>query len=64
MSMYAGDTGSHPRLRGLVTEADLAAAELHWPGMRAFLLSLPSAERPRTFLDLVWRFEAARRRAS
>ena len=49
-----------PSLRGLVTEADLPEAEREWPGLQAFLFGLPSQERPRTFLDLVWRFESWR----
>jgi hypothetical protein len=49
-----------PVLQGLVTEADLPEAEREWPGLRAFLFGLPSGERPKTFLDLVWRFESAR----
>jgi hypothetical protein len=60
--MLGSDRKTGPRLRGLVTEADLAAAEQEWPGMRAFLLALPRAEWPLTFLDLVWRFEASRLR--
>jgi hypothetical protein len=60
--MLGCDTKTAPRLRGLVTEADLAAAEHEWPGLRAFLLALPTGERPVTFLELVWRFEASRPR--
>ena len=44
-------------LRGLITEADLPAAEAEWPGLQAFLGALPANDRPATFLDLVWRFE-------
>ena len=47
-------------LRGLITEADLPAAEHEWPGLSVFLSKLPAAERPPTFLELVWRFEAWR----
>jgi hypothetical protein len=47
-------------LRGLVTEADLPQAEQEWPGLRGFLDRIPPAQRPRTFLDLVWRFECWR----
>jgi hypothetical protein len=49
-----------PALQGLVTEADLPAAEREWPGLRAYLFGLPTGQRPKTFLDLVWRFESAR----
>ena len=49
-----------PSLRGLITEADLPAAEQEWPGLRAFFQSLPATDRPSTFLDLVWRFETSR----
>jgi hypothetical protein len=44
-------------LLGLVTAADLPAAEREWPGLRAFCDALPSNQVPRTFLELVWRFE-------
>jgi hypothetical protein len=50
-------------LRGLITDADLPAAELEWPGLRAFFIELPREERPPTFLELVWRFEAWRDKA-
>jgi hypothetical protein len=50
-------SGWLPPLRGLITEADLPAAEREWPGLRAFFAALPVADRPPTFLDLVWRFE-------
>jgi hypothetical protein len=53
-------TADTPSLRGLVTETDLPAAEREWPGLQAFLFGLPKGQRPRTFLDLVWRFEAFR----
>ena len=49
-----------PVLQGLVTEVDLPEAEREWPGLRAFLFGLPTGQRPKTFLDLVWRFESAR----
>jgi hypothetical protein len=52
--------GWTPGLRGLVTDADLPAAELEWPGLRAFFRDLPESDRPPTFLDLVWRFETWR----
>jgi hypothetical protein len=44
-------------LQGIVTEADLPAAEKEWPGLRAFLEHLPIDQRPATFLELIWRFE-------
>jgi hypothetical protein len=47
-------------LRGVVTEADLPDAEQEWPGLQEFLSRLPDAERPATFLELVWRFECWR----
>lgn len=47
-------------LRGLITDADLPKAEEEWPGLLAFLDALPEADRPPTFLELVWRFEAWR----
>ena len=50
-----------PPLKGLVTEADLPLAEENWPGLREFFRRIPSHQRPRTFLDLVWRFECWRR---
>jgi hypothetical protein len=53
-------TADAPSLRGLVTEADLPAAEREWPGLQAFLFGLPKGQRPRTFLDLVWRFDSQR----
>ncbi len=49
-----------PPLRGLVTEADLPLAEEDWPGLRDFLRRIPTHQRPRTFLDLIWRFECWR----
>ena len=49
-----------PSLRGLITDADLPQAEMEWPGLRAFFVELPLQQRPATFLDLVWRFEAWR----
>jgi hypothetical protein len=53
-------TPSPPALRGLITDADLPKAEEEWPGLLSFLGNLPAAERPATFLDLVWRFETWR----
>ena len=50
-------------LRGLVTDADLAEAEQEWPGLNNFLDHLPFAQRPGTFLELVWRFECSRNHA-
>jgi hypothetical protein len=50
-------------LRGVVTEADLGAAEQEWPGLRRFFDRIPPIQRPRTFLDLVWRFERWRESA-
>ncbi|HEY0710090.1 MAG TPA: hypothetical protein VGG33_24985 [Polyangia bacterium] len=44
-------------LEGFITDADLPAAECEWPGLQAFFLSLATDDRPRTFLDLIWRFE-------
>jgi hypothetical protein len=49
-----------PALQGLVTEADLPEAEREWPGLQAFLFGMPTGDRPKTFLDLVWRFESWR----
>ncbi len=57
-------TADAPSLQGLVTEADLPAAEREWPGLRAFLFGLPRTQRPKTFLDLIWRFESARTAAA
>jgi hypothetical protein len=50
-------------LRGVVTEEDLPEAEREWPGLLAFMREIPPAERPRTFLELVWRFECWREAA-
>jgi hypothetical protein len=61
--MFGMDNRTAPRLKGLVTDADLAEAEQLWPGLQAFLFGLPSSERPETFLNLVWRFETARQAA-
>jgi hypothetical protein len=47
-------------LRGLVTDVDLDQAEQEWPGLNAFFAHLPFAQRPATFLELVWRFECWR----
>jgi hypothetical protein len=44
-------------LEGFITDADLPAAECEWPGLQAFFLNLSVDDRPRTFLDLIWRFE-------
>jgi hypothetical protein len=41
-------------VRGFITERDFASAECEFPGIRAFYLGL--AEKPLTFLELVWRF--------
>jgi hypothetical protein len=49
-----------PALKGLITDADLPTAEEEWPGLLTFFRALPLDERPCTFLDLVWRFEAWR----
>jgi hypothetical protein len=49
-------------LKGFITEADLPQAEAQWPGLLEFLRRLPYHDRPRTFLDLVWRFEGSRAR--
>jgi hypothetical protein len=54
------ETTKAPPLRGLVTEADLPLAEEDWPGLREFFRRIPSHQKPRTFLDLVWRFECWR----
>jgi len=43
----------------MITEADLPRAEALWPGLGRFFRALPAAQRPGTFLELVWRFEAA-----
>jgi hypothetical protein len=40
--------------------ADLPLAEREWPGLCAFYATLPDDEQPRTFLELVWRFEQCR----
>lgn len=50
-------------LKGFITEAELPLAEVLWPGLLDFLRHLPSQERPRTFLDLMWRFEGWRARS-
>ena len=47
-----------PLLKGFITEADLPQAEQLWPGLQKFFLSLPPRDRPATFLELIWRFEA------
>jgi hypothetical protein len=49
-----------PALRGLITDADLPKAEEEWPGLQSFFGALPANDRPATFLDLIWRFEAWR----
>ncbi len=41
-------------LQGFVTERDLSLAEEAFPGIRRFYADL--VEKPRTFLELVWRF--------
>jgi hypothetical protein len=48
-----------PTLKGFITTADLPSAEQEWPGLQAFFRRLPAADRPETFLELVWRFERA-----
>ena len=61
--MPAGETTALVRsLRGLVTDTDLVQAEHEWPGLIDYLGHLPLAEKPTTFLDLVWRFERWRER--
>jgi hypothetical protein len=49
-----------PVLKGLITDADLPTAEEEFPGLITYFRALPDADRPCTFLDLVWRFEAWR----
>ena len=61
--MFGTENRTAPRLKGLVTDADLDDAEQLWPGLQAFLFGLPSSDRPETFLNLVWRFETARQPA-
>jgi hypothetical protein len=51
-----------PTLKGFITTADLPSAEREWPGLQAFFRRLPANDRPETFLELVWRFEATRLR--
>ena len=58
--MPSGHTTSAPRLRGLITDADLASAEVEWPGLQEFLGDIPEGDRPPTFLQLVWMFETCR----
>jgi hypothetical protein len=55
--MRPGGRSSTPLLRGLITDVDLRAAEVEWPGLQDFLFEIPAAERPPTFLQLVWLFE-------
>ena len=43
-------------LRGLITEAHFDQAENEFPGIKRFFESC--AEKPLTFLSLVWQFEA------
>jgi len=45
-------------LVGWVTENNFGEAEEVFPGIEVFFHSIPEQERPRTFLELVWRFEA------
>jgi hypothetical protein len=51
-----------PLLKGLITDIDLPTAEKEWPGLQEFLGAIPEAERPPTFLELIWRFECWRQR--
>jgi hypothetical protein len=72
MSIRNQNNGPNPRmmtsrrttpcapLKGFVTEADLPEAEREWPGLQAFFARIPTDERPRTFLELIWRFECRR----
>ena len=60
--MPSGQTSCTPCLRGLITDADLALAEEEWPGLQEFLWDIPVAERPPTFLQLVWLFESCHAR--
>ena len=61
--MFAGESAVLVRsLRGMVTESDLLQAEREWPGLIDYFGHLALAERPPTFLDLVWRFERWRER--
>jgi hypothetical protein len=45
-------------VRGFVTDKDLDSAETCFPGIVRFYLSLP--QKPQTFLELVWAYEATR----
>lgn len=48
-------------LQGFVTERDLLLAEESFPGIRRFYAEL--VEKPRTFLELMWRFACRCERA-
>lgn len=47
-------------LKGWVTEANFGEAEVEFPGIELYYWAMPEAERPTTFLELVWRYVQAR----
>lgn len=46
-------------MSGWVTEKHLDMANAEFPGIREFYYALPEGERPKTFIELVFRFENA-----
>jgi hypothetical protein len=46
-------------VRGFITDKDLAGAETCFPGIRRFYET--ATPKPRTFLELVWAFQLAKR---
>jgi hypothetical protein len=51
-----------PRMRGFITERDFSEAETTFPGIAALYGEL--ANKPRTFLELVWAYLERARSAS
>jgi hypothetical protein len=47
------------KLQGFITEQHLSAAEREFPGISRFFAACTN--KPRTFLELVWWFETAKR---
>ena len=55
--MRPGGLARQPLLKGLITDVDLRAAEVLWPGLSAYLSTIPESDRPPTFLQLIWLYE-------
>jgi hypothetical protein len=55
--MNPGSEQTHPGMMiGVITDAHLSQAEREFPGITEFYLACRN--RPRTFLELAWRFQA------